>query len=108
MEKKLESENVLVESLKKAGGVITNIVTSVGKVEENRRNVEIFKLVQDIKSPTFENVNRLTNTNVGDFVLILGNEVWVQDRNTHKKEQFVQASYVPEFVRANPIIFEKL
>lgn len=74
---------------------------------EHHRNVEIFKLILDVKTPKFHDVKLVANTKVGDFVLIIGDEVWVQDENEGKFGQYIQAIYDAEFVRINPLIFAK-
>lgn len=72
---------------------------------EHHRNVEIFKLKLEIKTPTFHDESLISETKVGDFVLIIGDEVWIQDKNDTKFGQYIQAVYSAEFVRINPLIF---
>ena len=74
---------------------------------EHHRNVEIFKLKLNIKTPTFNDESLIANCQVGDFVLIIGDEVWIQDVNDNKFGQYIQAIYTAEFVRINPLLFEK-
>jgi len=74
---------------------------------EHHRNVEIFKLKQDIKTPTFLDEKLIANCKVGDFVLIIGDEVWIQDTNDNKFGQYIQAIYSAEFVRINPLLFAR-
>ena len=74
---------------------------------EHHRNVEIFKLKLDIKTPTFNDESLISNSKVGDFVLIIGDEVWIQDENGGKFGQYIQAVYTAEFVRINPLIFAR-
>jgi hypothetical protein len=85
---------------------VKDAVSSVVNVD-NHRNVEIFKLLQDIKTPTFIDEKKVSNCDVNDFILIIGDEVWIQDKNEEKFGQYIQAIYGAEFVRINPLLFEK-
>jgi len=81
-------------------------ISSVANVDHHR-NVEIFKLLQEIKTPTFLDEKKIAKCDINDFVLIIGDEVWIQDKNFGKFGQYIQAIYSAEFVRINPLLFEK-
>ena len=85
---------------------VKDAVSNVVNVEHHR-NVEIFKLKLDIKTPTFHDESLVANCKVGDFVLIIGDEVWIQDENNTKFGQYIQAIYTAEFVRINPLLFAR-
>ena len=85
---------------------LKSAVESVSNVD-HRRNIEIFKLKESINTPLFEDEKKIANCQVGDFVLIVGDEVWIQNAYDGSRGQFSQAIYSAEFVRINPILFVK-
>ena len=74
---------------------------------EQRRNIEIFTIISEIKTPLSGCQNKFANCKIGDFIIIIDESVFVRDWNVLGKEQFSQASYSPDFVRANTTLFQK-
>lgn len=101
---KFRKNKVMTEKLNKKVG---NFISNFTNAEPNRRVVEIYRLAQPFNTPLYENAEKIANCGVGDFVLIIGDDVWVQDNNEKENAQFVQAIYSVEFVRINPLLFSK-
>ena len=95
------------DNFKKAGNFISNAVSNVMNADQNRRVVEIYRLKEALNTPLAINPNKIANCSINDFVLIIGDEVWIQDNNDEKKGQFSQSIYTVEFVRMNPFLFTK-
>lgn len=74
--------------------------------QEHRQRIEIYKQVLDLKTPVF-NSDRIANCKVGDFFMIIEDNVWVYDSSKDMKEHYSQAAFYPDFIRQNPNIFEK-
>lgn len=75
----------------------------------HRKNIEIYKNIEKFNTPLAENSNMVANCGVGDTVIIIDNVVWIRNWNDNidGENEFVQAVYLPEFVRINDKIFEK-
>lgn len=78
-------------------------------LEENLlfdKEIEIYKIGEDINTPLAEGENKIANSNIGDYVIIIDEEVWI--RNWGDNENlFSKALYSPDFVRINQKIFKK-
>jgi len=88
----------------KIGSYMRDTLSSIVNLQHHI-NIEVFKLAQAIKTPTFDDESIIANCNVGDFVMIVGDQVWIQDTNEGKFGQYVKAIYTAEFVRINPLLF---
>ena len=75
-------------------------------VSEHRQLIEIYRQKIELKTPV-ANSNRVANCNIGDYIIIIDDVVWVYDYCDEKNEHYSQASYYPEFIRLNPNLFEK-
>ena len=73
----------------------------------NHRVIEIYRLNQSFNTPLFDNPKILANCAINDFVIIIGDEVWIQDNNDGKEGQFTRSIYTDVFVRVNPFLFSK-
>ena len=71
------------------------------------KDIEIYKIKGDLRSPSAAEPDRVVNCNVGDHVIIIDDEVWIRDWDSGAKAQFSKPSYNAKFVRMNPTIFEK-
>jgi hypothetical protein len=90
--------------MSKIGNYMRNAISSIANIEHHI-NIEVFKLSQAINTPTFDDESIIANCKVGDFVMIVGDQVWIQDTNDGKFGQYVKAIYTAEFVRINPLLF---
>lgn len=70
------------------------------------KNIEIYKVKENFNSPLASDPNRLASCTIGDFVIIIDDDVWVRDWNAQRTEQFAKAAYDKNFVGKNPFIFE--
>lgn len=71
------------------------------------KKIEVYKVKENFNSPLASNPSKVASCTIGDFVIIIDDEVWVRDWNAQREEQFAMAIYTPEFVRINPFIFEQ-
>lgn len=72
------------------------------------KKIEIYKVIQNFKTPLASNPKQVANCSLGDYLVIMDDEVWIRDWNDNREEQFAKAVYSPEFVRMNQNIFEKI
>jgi hypothetical protein len=73
-----------------------------------RKKAEIYKIKENIKIPLAENPSKMANSNIGDYVMIIDEKVWVVDWQDDKnKELFALANINPDFIRLNDSIFNK-
>lgn len=70
--------------------------------------IEIYKIEHNINSPLASDHNQNANCSVGDYLVIIDNDVWIKDNKAFRVEQFAKASYSPQFVRNNTTIFTKI
>lgn len=58
--------------------------------------------------------SKIARHSVGDFVIVINNEVWVKDKSATytgesiDRDDYQKAVYSPAFVRINPSIFERI
>lgn len=71
------------------------------------KNIEVYKIKENIVTPLASDPKMHAECGLGDLVLIIDNEVWIRDWVAGRPEQFAKAIYSPEFVRFNPLIFER-
>jgi hypothetical protein len=71
------------------------------------KDIEVYKLKENLKTPISESPNEIANNGIGDLVVIFDNQVWVRNWNDNHQNEFVRAIYSPEFVRINTNIFDK-
>ena len=71
------------------------------------RNIEIYKLKENFKSPLASSPEKCADHGMGDPIIIIDDEVWILDWNNLPTEQYAKAIYSPTFVRMNNNIFEK-
>lgn len=71
------------------------------------KNIEIYKIIENFKTPTASNPSECAKCGIGDLLLIFDDEVWIKNWSDIKNE-YVKAIYSPEFVRINLAIFEKV
>lgn len=98
----MEENKTKQEYAGKARGFFNNLMGA----EKNRANIEIYRIGSPIITPIRDNEKTISNNTVGDFVVILGDSVWITDTSEKQREQFVEASYSAAFVRLNPQIFK--
>jgi hypothetical protein len=72
--------------------------------------IEVYTLIhEDFVTPLAEAPDDLrANYKYGDYVIIIGNDVWVTNRNLEGDDEYSKAAYSPAFVRINPGLFEKV
>jgi len=99
--KKKEFDNAILNK-------ISNYIKRFKTVEENRLGIETYVLISELKTPLYNCPEKTACCNVGDFIFIIDEEVWIRDYTKEYKEQFSQASYSPEFVRLNTTIFKAI
>lgn len=71
------------------------------------KNIEVYKFKANIVTPLASDPHKHAECGLGDLVVIIDRDVWVRDWNSEREEQFALAIYSPEFVRINPLIFDK-
>jgi len=79
------------------------------------RNIEIYKIKVDFVIPLAESPILDANCDIGDFVFIIDDEVWIRHWRTAKdaaddnhENRFSKANCNIQFVRANKGLFEKI
>lgn len=90
-------------------GKIINDLSKLAKEDTspNVRCIDIYELVNDIRIPLV-NSNAIANCANGDYLMIINEVVWITDEISGRKEKFAEAALVPQFVRDNPELFNKL
>ena len=69
-------------------------------------NIEVYKLIAEFKTP-MANSDKIANCGIGDFLIIINDVVWIQDKNFDRKEQYAETMFSSQFVKINPSIFQK-
>jgi hypothetical protein len=82
---------------------ITRLTTGMSFIKD----IEIYKLKENLRTPLAESPTEIANNGIGDLIVIFDNVVWVRNWNDAHKNEFVRAVYSAEFVRINEFIFEK-
>jgi len=73
-----------------------------------RKNIEIYQIKDNIQLPLASNPSKMANLNIGDYVIIEDNKVWITDCVEDKnKELFALSSINPAFIRYNDTLFNK-
>jgi hypothetical protein len=72
-----------------------------------KKNIEVYEQIANFRTPLAETTNKIADCNIGDFVIIINNEVWVRNWNNDNENEFSLAVYSPAFVRINTEIFKK-
>jgi hypothetical protein len=71
-------------------------------------NFEVYRQIVEFKTPLASNPNKVATSSTDSYLIIINDEVYVQDCNVDRLEQFTKAAYSAEFVRINKNLFEKL
>ena len=89
-------------------GKIINELSYIAKenTRPNLRNIEIYQLKCELYTPLLFS-DEIANCQIGDYVLIIDDLVWIYDKNDKRSEQYAEAAYSARFVRVNPQIFKK-
>ena len=70
------------------------------------KKIEKYEIVSHFNSPLKSNTNKTSTCGFGDELYVIDNEVWLRDLEKGEDE-YTLANYTPEFVRNNPLIFQK-
>jgi hypothetical protein len=71
------------------------------------KNFEIYEIIENFVSPlTFSENGRTINSNIGEKIIIVDDEVWIKDWNAGI-DKYSKPTYDATFVRINTKIFKK-
>ncbi|MFA5207507.1 MAG: hypothetical protein WC428_02505 [Candidatus Paceibacterota bacterium] len=71
------------------------------------KNIEIYKIKGNFNVPLASNPNQIAESGANGFLIIIDDDVFVQDWNAQRTEQFAKANFNATFVKLNPAIFDK-
>lgn len=72
------------------------------------KKIEIYEIRENFNTPLASNPKQIANNSIGDYLVIIDDEVWIKDWNDKREEQFAKANYSPDFVRMNENIFDQI
>lgn len=89
---------------------IESIKTDSESFQSNMKTdtpIEIYKIKENFNSPLERDHNKIASSGIGDYLLIINDEVWIRNWDDSKEDNFSKVVYSADFVRINPAIFEK-